>query len=60
MDNDTFEAILYENGNIDFQYNTMTVHNPFSCGMIGIEDSMGMDGLNPSSNCTLFQAQAAL
>lgn len=38
-----FETILYENGDIVFQYQTMTGN--YYCGSGGIEDSTGQDGL---------------
>ncbi|MBC7228597.1 MAG: hypothetical protein H5T61_15420, partial [Thermoflexales bacterium] len=43
----TFEVILYENGDIVFQYGLMQ-YSPsgWSCGSAGIEDSFGLDGLN--------------
>jgi hypothetical protein len=42
----TFEAILYENGNILFQYRTMTYSGSSPFGItVGIEDSSGTDGL---------------
>ena len=39
----TFEAILWENGDIDFQYQTIV--GTLWCWMIGIEDSAGVDSL---------------
>lgn len=41
-----FEVILYENGDIVFQYQTMSYNDSYWCGAAGIEDSTGMDGLN--------------
>ena len=42
----TFEAILYENGNIRFQYADMTYSSAgYSCATTGIVDSTGLDGL---------------
>ncbi len=46
----TFEVILYENGDILFQYQNMS--NPGPCGSIGIEDSWGWDGLTYIDYCT--------
>jgi hypothetical protein len=40
-----FEVILYENGDIVFQYHTMSYNNGYWCGAAGIEDSTGLDGL---------------
>ena len=41
----TFEVILYENGDIVLQYQTMSYNDGYACGAAGIEDSMGLDGL---------------
>jgi len=41
----TFEVILHENGDIVFQYQTMTCNDVCPCGAAGIEDSLGVDGL---------------
>ena len=41
----TFEAVLYENGNILFQYLTLTYGSAWWALSIGIEDSQGLDGL---------------
>jgi len=40
-----FEVILHENGDIVFQYQTMTYIGSRWCGASGIEDSTGLDGL---------------
>ncbi|GEM_PF-3850746 len=40
-----FEVILHENGNIDFQYSSMVVNSNWWCGVAGIENSTGLDGL---------------
>jgi len=40
-----FEVILYENGDIVFQYHTMSYNDGVWCAAAGIEDSTGMDGL---------------
>lgn len=43
----TFETILYENGDILFQYQTMDYSSgDWSCAGTGIEDSTGLDGLH--------------
>jgi hypothetical protein len=39
----TFEAVLYENGDILFQYQAMA--DTINCKSVGIEDSTGTDGL---------------
>ena len=42
----TFEVLLYENGDILFQYQDMAYNNPVHlCGSEGIEDADGLDGL---------------
>ncbi|MGQ9556044.1 MAG: hypothetical protein ACUVWR_18230 [Anaerolineae bacterium] len=43
----TFQAVLWESGNIDFQYQSMTYTQPTTdpAGTIGIEDSFGYYGL---------------
>lgn len=49
----TFEVILYENGDILFQYQAMTYVGGFwYCGAAGLEDSAGEDGLNYVPFCT--------
>jgi hypothetical protein len=47
----TFEVILHENGDIVFQYGTMTVNGGYYCQMSGIEDSAGLDGLSITNFC---------
>lgn len=44
--NYTFEAILYENGDILFQYQTMNYSGSNGGAGTGIEDSTGLDGFN--------------
>jgi hypothetical protein len=46
-----FQAILYENGDIVFQYQTMSLNDSWWCGDIGIEDSQGLDGLSYIDFC---------
>lgn len=44
----TFEIVLYPNGNIQFQYQTLPIIDPYSgwwCSTVGIEDASGIDGL---------------
>ena len=49
-----FEAILYENGDIVFQYAAMSIGaNGAYCGSAGIEDAYGLDGLAFSNGCWL-------
>lgn len=40
--NRTFEAVLYENGQILFQYDAMNYANTWWCGTAGIEDRSGL------------------
>ena len=47
-----YEVILHENGDIVFQYHTMTFVESFWCGGMGIEDSLGTDGLTYLPYCT--------
>ena len=41
----TFEALLYENGDMLFQYKNMTYGSSWSWAGTGIEDTRGLDGL---------------
>jgi len=50
-DDYTFEVILYENGDILFQYWLMTYGSGWWCGQAGIEDSAGLDGLAYTDFC---------
>ncbi len=56
----TFEAILYENGDIVFQYDTMNYANGYFCGSGGIEDDTGLDGLTYISYCNMAPSQKAV
>ncbi|MEA3309410.1 MAG: hypothetical protein U9Q70_07855, partial [Chloroflexota bacterium] len=47
----TFEVILHENGDVVFQYGTMTVDGGWLCQASGIEDSTGLDGLSITDFC---------
>jgi hypothetical protein len=48
----TFEVILHENGDIVFQYQTMSyIGDSYFCGAAGIEDSAGLDGLKYVDFC---------
>jgi hypothetical protein len=53
----TFEVILYENGDILFQYATM---NGNACGHAGIEDSAGLEGLAYGSYCQQYPSNKAV
>lgn len=46
-----FEAILYENGDIVFQYLAMSITGSWWCGEAGLEDSAGEDGLSYVNFC---------
>ncbi len=56
----TFEVILYENGDIVFQYQTMTYNDGYSCGAAGIEDSEGVDGLSYVDFCRQVPSNKAV
>lgn len=53
-----FETIIYENGNILFQYQAMSIPN--LCGSAGIEDSSGTDGLAYLSFCSTYPSYKAV
>lgn len=55
-----FEVILYENGDIVFQYQTMTINGSYYCGSTGIEDSTGLDGLAYGSFCYIPPSNKAI
>ena len=48
-----FELILHENGDIVFQYQTMTHNGSWYCGASGIENSTGLDGLASLDYCNM-------
>jgi len=56
----TFEVILYEDGDILFQYATMTYGSGWVCGHVGIEDSEGLDGLAYGSFCQQYASNKAV
>lgn len=60
--NDTFrfEVILYENGNIVFQYAQMSYIGSYWCGTAGIEDSLGADGLTSVLFCRTVSSNKAV
>ncbi len=47
----TFQAVLYENGDIRFQYQDMRIYGNVYCQASGIEDSTGSDGLSITDFC---------
>ena len=56
----TFEVILYENGDIVFQYQTMTFNGDYMCQASGIEDSQGLDGLSITNFCVQVASNHAV
>lgn len=57
----TFQVILWENGDIRFQYADMAYDsNGWWCGAAGIEDATGQDGLSSSANCTRIPSNTAV
>ena len=56
----TFEVILYENGNILFQYREMNVTGSYYCQASGIEDNLGLDGLSITDFCRTVAANHAV
>ena len=56
----TFEAILHENGNIDFQYGVMRADGNWVCQASGIEDPDGLDGLAITGFCNQIPEHHAL
>ena len=60
-DKHTFQVVLYENGDILFQYKTMT-YGPdrgYPCGRVGIEDAEGLDGFT-YADCDEIPANRAI
>jgi hypothetical protein len=55
-----FETILYENGDIVFQYQTMDYNGNYWCGASGIEDSSGLDGLSTVGFCARAPSNQAV
>ena len=55
-----FEVILYENGDIRFQYKIMKYTGTSYCGSAGIEDSTGDDGLAYLPLCTAASSNSAV
>lgn len=51
VDQYTFEVVLHENGDINFQYSDMAAVGSYSCMASGIEDSTGLDGLTITDFC---------
>ena len=60
LDEYTFEVILHENGDIVFQYGTMTTDGSRMCESSGIEDSTGMDGLSVTDFCNAIAPNHAV
>jgi hypothetical protein len=56
----TFEAILYENGDIAFQYGNMQTGNGWWCQASGIEDSTGLVGLSITRFCVRVNSNHAV
>jgi hypothetical protein len=56
----TFEAILYESGDILFQYREMNVSGGYWCQASGIEDSTGLDGLAITNFCQTVRPNHAV
>ncbi len=57
----TFQAILHENGDIVFQYQTMSIPGgSYACQASGIEDSAGTDGLAITSFCQQVASNQAV
>ena len=56
----TFEAILHESGDIDFQYGAMERQNMRWCQSSGIEDTGGVDGLAITPFCDNIPAYSAV
>lgn len=52
VDEFTFQVVLYENGDILFQYQGMHIYGRFYCQASGIEDSDGVDGLSITNYCS--------
>jgi hypothetical protein len=55
-----FEVVLYENGDILFQYDQMRYTGSRWCGAAGIEDSAGSDGLAYLSFCAAAPSGVAV
>lgn len=52
-----FEVILFENGDIRFQYQTMTVNDSWLCASAGIEEATGLDGLTYAGFCDTLPSE---
>ena len=59
-DNFHFQVILYESGDIRFQYDQMTYQGGSYCGAAGIEDVTGEDGLTYLSFCSPAPSEQAV
>ena len=60
VDEYTFEAILYESGDIVFQYGTMISRDYYWCQASGIEDSSGLNGLAITPFCNTVAGNHAV
>lgn len=56
----TFEVVLYENGDMLFQYLDMAYTGPYFCGHAGVEDSEGLGGLAYGSYCQEYSSNNAV
>jgi hypothetical protein len=57
----TFQAVLWENGDIQVQYQTMTYGaGYFYCETVGIEDAAGLDGLAYTTSCEEIPNETAV
>lgn len=56
----TFQAVLYESGDILLQYRSMNTVGSYSCQASGIEDSTGMDGLSITPFCQQVASNQAI
>ncbi len=55
-----FEVVLYENGDMVFQYAMMSYNGSYWCGAAGTEDSEGLDGLPYGSFCQQYASNRAV
>lgn len=55
-----FEVVLYENGDMVFQYAMMSYNSSYWCGAAGTEDSEGLDGLAYGSFCQQYASNRAV
>lgn len=60
LDEYTFEVILHENGDVVFQYGTITTSGSRWCESSGVEDSRGLDGLSITDFCNAIAPNHAV